>query len=45
LRNTPPSSNARQPPVQPINTVGNLNQNRDDYEKEAFLKQLRGEIP
>ena len=45
LRNTPPSTNARQQPVQPINTVGNLNQNRDDHEKEAFLKQLRGEIP
>lgn len=45
LRNTPQSTNARQPPVQHINTASNLNQNRDDHEKEAFLKQLRGEIP
>ena len=45
LRNTPPPSNARRLPVQHINTPGNLNQNRDDHEKEAFLKQLRGEIP
>ena len=45
LRNTPPYSSARQLPVQPLNTLGNLNQNRDDHEKEAFLKQLHGEIP
>ena len=45
LRNPSSSINARQQPVQPINTVGNLNPNRDDHEKEAFLKQLRGEIP
>jgi hypothetical protein len=45
LRNTPLSYNAFQLPVQHINTSSNLNQNRDDHEKEAFLKQLRGEIP
>jgi len=45
LRSTPPSTNTRQPPVQHINTADNLNPNRDDHEKEAFLKQLRGEIP
>ena len=44
LRNPPSSTNARQPPFQHINTTSNLNQNRDDHEKEAFLKQLRGEI-
>ena len=45
LRITPLSSNASQLPVQHNNAAGNLNQNRDDHEKEAFLKQLRGEIP
>jgi isocitrate dehydrogenase len=45
LRNTSSSTNARQPPVQYINTADNINPNRDDHEKEAFLKQLRGESP
>ena len=45
LRKTPPSTNTRKPPVQHINTTDNLNPNRDDHEKEAFLKQIRGEIP
>jgi len=45
LRITPLSSNASQPPAQHNNAAGNLNQNRDDHEKEAFLKQLRGESP
>ena len=45
LRITPPSSNASQLPVQPNNAADNLNQNRDDHEKETVLKQLRGESP
>ena len=45
LKITPPSTNVGQPPVQYINTAGNSNPNRDDYEKEAFLKQIRGEMP
>ena len=45
LKNTPPYSSARQLPAQNLNSPGNLNQNRDDHEKEAFLKQLHGEIP
>lgn len=45
LKNTPPYSSTRQIQGQHLNTPGNLNQHRDDHEKEAFLKQLRGEIP
>ena len=45
LKNTPPYFSTRQLPAQHLNNPGNLNQNRDDHEKEAFLKQLHGEIP
>ena len=45
LKNTHPYSSAKQIPAQHLNIPDNLNQNRDDHEKEAFLKQLHGEIP
>lgn len=44
IGSTSSTQNTKQPQAQTLKTSDNSNLDRDDREKEAFLKQLHGEI-